>query len=357
MRSTTNRTSANIVDRAFGAENRARLLAEYFKTVGRPRPEQAWKHVYRLLLWIDRTTGLAHCYESDKSQPGRVWYGRSLAFHSWLGKELKATPTGLGAAVDWLFRRAVENFVAGMSERKALLKISASEQRKPYTGMGFPEPGLDPELAAIVRNGLGRRLATEPTPAGWQMLTEKIQAHFAQENKRRNLVGEGFEDLLAEIIRRANGGTKLTVKTRELIQNVPGFNRPRPNEKDKKVDLVVLGAAPARRILATVKWSVRADREEQFATDFDAYSRLERAGENFDYVLLTNEFDPARLVAACARRTGNQTLFKHVVHMNPKGLLAAYGLAPERSAAKVVSLVTNGRLIGLGEWLRRLQEK
>ena len=35
-------------------------------------PIPAWKHVYRLLLWIDSTTGLAHCYESDKSQPGQA---------------------------------------------------------------------------------------------------------------------------------------------------------------------------------------------------------------------------------------------------------------------------------------------
>ena len=63
------------VERAFGAENRNRLIDLYFQTSGREEviPATAWRHVYRLLLWSDPTTGLAHCYESDKSQPGKAW--------------------------------------------------------------------------------------------------------------------------------------------------------------------------------------------------------------------------------------------------------------------------------------------
>ncbi len=44
------------VARAFGAGNRARLLARYFEMAGSVTPANAWQHVYRLLLWIDRTT-------------------------------------------------------------------------------------------------------------------------------------------------------------------------------------------------------------------------------------------------------------------------------------------------------------
>ena len=35
------------------------------------------------------------------------------------------------------------------------------------------------------------------------------------------------------------------------------------------------------RTLVTAKWSVRADREEQFMRDFQAYERLESAGRDF----------------------------------------------------------------------------
>src|SRR5512139_971138 len=84
-----------VFHRAFGAESRSQLLAEYMAQAGDITPANAWKHVYRLLLWIDRTTGLSHCYESDKAQPGRPWYARSLAFHDWVARALETTPAEL----------------------------------------------------------------------------------------------------------------------------------------------------------------------------------------------------------------------------------------------------------------------
>ena len=96
------------VSRAFGADNRARLLTRYFNDAGEVTTSNAWQHVYRLLLWIDRTTALAHCYESDKAQPGRAWYARSLAFHSWISTALNISPATLGSHIDWLFREAVK---------------------------------------------------------------------------------------------------------------------------------------------------------------------------------------------------------------------------------------------------------
>lgn len=97
-------TTPDAIDRVFGAENRARLLARYFAAQEVVTPENAWQHVYRLLLWIDRTTALAHCYESDKAQPGRAWYERSLAFHDWMSKVLGVEPARLGPAGSWTSR-------------------------------------------------------------------------------------------------------------------------------------------------------------------------------------------------------------------------------------------------------------
>jgi hypothetical protein len=85
------------IDRAFGAESRLQLLNEYFAGAGSITAANAWIHVYRLLLWTDRTTGLVHCYESDKAQPGRPWYSRSLAFHDWLSSALNSPPHEVGA--------------------------------------------------------------------------------------------------------------------------------------------------------------------------------------------------------------------------------------------------------------------
>src|SRR3954469_22830848 len=97
--------SDSVVKAAFGAKNRVRLINTYLDQQPELAVGSIWKHVYRLLLWIDQTTGLAHCYESDKCQPGKPWYGRSLAFHDWLSRALKVEPSALVNEVDWLFRR------------------------------------------------------------------------------------------------------------------------------------------------------------------------------------------------------------------------------------------------------------
>jgi hypothetical protein len=162
-----------------------------------------------------------------------------------------------------------------------------------------------------------------PPPDALRGLTRRIHAHLSQENKRRNLVGEGFEDVIAAVVSRLTGAASLQIRNRAVLHDLPGFHAAAPNEKIKKVDLAILGEG--QRTLVSAKWSIRADREEQFLSDFEAYARLESAGQNFAYTLITNEFDGARLKAACERRRQNGLLFTQVVHLNPLGVLAAYG--------------------------------
>src|SRR5438270_3336971 len=95
------------------------MLDEWFAAARAPTPGNAWEHAYRLLLWIDRTTGLAHCYESDKAQPGRPWYARSLAFHAWLADSLRSTPAGLADEVDLLFKWATTDLVVAAEAARA----------------------------------------------------------------------------------------------------------------------------------------------------------------------------------------------------------------------------------------------
>jgi hypothetical protein len=312
--------------------------------------------VYRLLLWIDRTTGLAHCYESDKSQPGRRWYGRSLAFHAWVASALGTTPARLADQIDWLFQRAIEDLASAVNSQQRRDVVSAQAQRAPYEGLGFPEPGDDPELVSLIREELGAYLQEQPTASIWRALTDRIHTYLTQENKRKNLVGEGFEDVLASIVSRLTPSEPITAETRKLLQDLPGFYPSRGNEKAKRVDLAIVKPASGHRTLVTAKWSIRADREEQFVTDYDVYERLEQAGQEFDYVLVTNEFDPARLVAACDNLRGNRLLFSHVVHVNTDGLVAAYGPSPQRSAAAVLDRIKSKRLYSLSDWLKQIVE-
>ena len=338
-----------VVDRAFGASNRARLLARYFEGAGATTPANAWQHVYRLLLWIDKTTALAHCYESDKAQPGRPWYARSLAFHDWLSRELNVAPSDLAEEIDWLFREAVEDLATRViTGRSAIYE----RQRAPYAGASFPEPGEDPELAAIIRETLKDWINPEPPAQVIANLTRRIHTYLSQENKRKNLVGEGFEDVIAAILGRLNFDTPLQVRTRVALHELPGFHRPAPIEKIKKVDVGLISGT--FRTLITAKWSIRADREEQFMSDFQTYERLESAGEDFAYVLITNEFDAARLRAACERRRQNAPLFTHVVHINPAAVNVVYRDAESESAIAIREHIDKGRLISFHGWLAQL---
>lgn len=339
------------VERAFGESSRRQLLDAYFARHSEIQPSEAWKHVYRLLLWIDRRTGLAHCYESDKSQPGRPWYERSLAFHGWLSAQVGATPDKLGEELDWLFIRTSERLAAALMKQHERRSARAEQQRAKYEG--FPNPGEDPGLERIIVEGLRPWLSDTPPPEALKQLSERIHTYYSQENKRKNLLGEGFEDVLQFLIRRIPNASTLNVMVRPVLHEIAGFRSPPRNEKPRTVDLAVVRHG-GKRVLATVKWSVRADREEQFGIDFEAYARLEEAGEDFDFVLVTNEFDAARLAAACERRRQNAALFSRVVHVNPKGPIAAYGDSGRGAAVRLAEHVASGRLQSLADWLSSL---
>lgn len=358
-----------LVTRAFGAQNRQRMLQAYFERAGAVSPSNAWMHVYRLLLWVDPTTGLAHCYESDKSQPGRTWYERSLAFHSWLSDVLETTPAALGNQIDWMFRRATGELttaIAGSLERR---NGRAEAQRLPYAGRGMPKPGQDPDLERMIRDEMGPYFAQQPPPELMERFIQRLRLYLSRENKRKNLVGEGFEDVLAFLIRQLPGGERYRLPKRSPLQELPGFSPPRAKEKEKKVDLFVLGGET--RALVSAKWSVRADREEQFSSDFRAYAKREVLNERFDFVLVTNEFDAARLVAACELRGENELLFSKIVHINPQALSVVYPPvsplpAPKASskgspkeprevaAQRLPEHIGNGRLMSLEAWLASL---
>jgi hypothetical protein len=351
------------VDRAFGAENRARLLREYFNGPGTEAMStaSAWKHCYRLLLWIDRTIGLAHCYESDKCQPGRPWYERSLRFHQWLSYALDVAPRDLATALDWLFVAASADLARAAQRRRSILAERATEQHAAFEAL--PLPGDDPELDALIADTLRSEAGVEIPPTAQRELRERMRAQLSAENKRKNLLGEGFEDTLGEILHRTPGvESRYLISVRPLLHDLPGFYPPRGTDKPRQVDLALTPRHGGSRVLVSCKWSVRSDREEQFVTDFEAYSRLEASGEDFNYVLLTNEFDPARLAAACDARRPNGSQFTSVVHINPDGVLAAYGNQDRRlqraradGMARATAHIYSGRLMSLQTWLESLE--
>jgi hypothetical protein len=313
-------------------------------------PDDAWRVLYRLLLWIDRTTGLAHCYESDKCQPGRPWYERSLAFHAWVSAELGFAPADLGDHIDLLFREGTARLRAAQERQREQRAGAYAKQRERFVELDMPEPGESPELTAILARIAARAGGSDLPPELLREASEAIGALQSAENNRRNLLGEGFEDALAFVMRRLPGGSPPVVDSRKLLHELPGFRPPPQGEKPRRVDLgMVTGAG--RRVLVSVKWSVRADREEQFGVDFDTYARLEDSGQDWDFVLITNEFDAARLKSASTRRAPGRRLFDAVVHVCPDGVLAAYGNTGRGAAAELPQLFADGSIVSLADWL------
>ena len=288
-------SEATLIRAAFGATNRNRLISQFLDG----STDLAWMSIYKLILWTDKTTGLAHCYESDKCQPGKSWHARNLRFHDWVATSLGCEPGEVVENIDWLFRRVADDYANYMVQRYQLLLQRAAQQRAPYAGRGFPEPGDDPEIVDLIRQELREHLTGTPTLDQWRTLAIKIRDLISVENKRKNIVGEGFEDTLANIIARADGRGRLKLFTRSILHDIPGFANRRANEKPVKVDLALVRAADQHRIMVTAKWSTRADREEQIKTDHQKYIAAESLSDTFEYVMVTNEFDPARLKRAC----------------------------------------------------------
>lgn len=351
----------------FGEQNRRRLIARYFREKGAPDSLKAWKRVYGMLLWVDRTTGLAHCYESDKCQPGRLWYARSLAFHHWLAGALILTPLELGNELDWMFQKALEEYLEVLAGEQQAKKDKGAQQRAAYPGQEFPMPGTDPEIERIIGTALKPFLESQPPAEIYDAVADQLREYWKQENKRKNLLGEGFEDVLAAVVDAACA-PEIKAKTRASIAGVAGFYGLGAKDKATKVDLVIEHPNWPRPALVNVKWSIRADREDQLWDDFKEYVRFDRDQRGFDHYLITNEFDPARLNAVCDRREANNFIFKRVIHINTDGVLAAYGPPvsapvelqqgkPQRDSSmeRVRQQVHQGRLVSLSQWLDDLR--
>jgi hypothetical protein len=349
---------AAAIERAFGVANRRRILADYASRAGVVTPQNAWQHVYRLLLWINPTISLAHCYESDKCQPHKAWYARSLAFHQWVSDQLGVSPLDLREQIDQLFRQALPALAQIETEAR---RQAATRHLGRYETGSMPLPGDDPDLVDIITRTLGLDRPSDPDLA--RQLVERVYTHFARENKRKNLLGRGFEDTLAALIDQIPGHEGWEVRTRMPLGQIPGFLPQSEQLKRSEVDLVFWERnGRGRRIIVTVKWSVRADRERQFDSDFEDYSRS-NAGDPFDYVLVTNEFDAARLDAACARVYGRGHLFSSVVHVQPEAVLVAYGKEADpakpgsrRKAGQLRNHLASGRLAPLESWLSEVLE-
>jgi hypothetical protein len=340
----------------FSRPNRERLIDEYFaaRGVSSVDPATAWIDVYRLLLWIDSRTGIAHCYESDKSQPGKPWYPRSLVFHDWVSRQLDVDPRDLKDEIDWMFRHVIGAVTQAEADEMIRDAIIAQERLFVSAHRQLPVPGDDPQLRAIVEPLMTSDAEALPSDDEVNAVLRRIYAYMNSGNKRANLLGRGFEDVLAGVLSRLPE-TPATFATQTSLEKIPGFGPTREGDKTEKVDLWA-GDGGRRRVLVTAKWSVRADREKQMRDDFATYVQANEWRDLFEYVWITNEFDPARLVANATYTTMNRNLFDAVVHICPQAVREVHHLDEPKglNPTRLRELIDAGRIVGLDEWLRQL---
>jgi hypothetical protein len=221
----------------------------------------------------------------------------------------------------------------------------------------MPTPGDDPELRTLIEPLLPGNPSERPKEEVIRDVLRKIRTHIGSENKRKNLLGRGFEDVLAGILARLHGGAPPAFGPQIAIGEIPGFGEPRTGDKSEKVDLWI-GPSRHRRVLVSAKWSVRADREKQMRGDFLTYVAANRLRDPFEFVWVTNEFDPARLVANATNTEANRHLLDVVVHVCPEALTVVHELGSrtlQGTTARLKELLDQGRIISLARWLEGMR--
>lgn len=97
-----NRRSA----RRFGRE-----LGKYLRLNPIGNASDAWRHIYKLLLSVDRRTRLAHVYDSNHMQRGGNFYDRAVRFTDLLCGLWGITKNDLSTEIDFMFKGCVEEYL------------------------------------------------------------------------------------------------------------------------------------------------------------------------------------------------------------------------------------------------------
>jgi hypothetical protein len=316
-----------------------RVIEQYLAKTPEPLDAgSAWRHVYRLLAWIDPTTGLVHVYESDKTQPGRTWHARALRATTYIAEQLGVPRTGLREAIDVLFKASI-----GELARRDGLRVA--EASVPYASTEAEE---DPSgVVALIE----KHLEGAEAHSRAQAIATEVRRHIAVENKRKNIIGEGFEDVVGVLLQRVARLPPERLHFRARLSDLPGFRAPSSRRKEKRPDVAVVTPGQRTDYLISTKWSVRADREDQFADEYQFYADQLAQKSAPEKILITNEFDRARLVSAVE---SPRFRFDRVVHIEPALLQAAYG---EGEIAELSRILRQRKLISLREFLEEMNDR
>lgn len=280
----------------FGKDSRVRILKKHLAESGTVTAQNAWQFIYRELLWIDGSTGLAHLYESDKEQPGRPWYDRSIVFTDMLcGLFGGISREDLRQQIDRLFRACLELIIRGDgTEEEADLAEALTALSEQGVSTYTPDVSLVMEFAALLNQHA--KLPQLEAESLARELVARARIYFTVERKRQNVLGEGFEDLLQLLMARISTVPDEYIRIRQRANHLPGFQNPETTRERVEAPDLAIVKDERTTLLASVKWSLRHDRQKQLSDELDCYADLLSQEAFPRYVLITNEYDPGRLV-------------------------------------------------------------
>ncbi len=351
----------------FGRDSRVRILKQHLAGFGTPTIESAWRFIYEELLWIDGSTGLAHLYESDKAQPGRPWYDRTSIFTDMLCEKFGGiTHEELKPRIDLLFRACLQEAVKRQQEavvdettaESELADTLAGLQQTTYSSENTEVEAYIPDVSLVTEfASLLIQQTNMPRPQAELFahdLVAKARHYFTVERKRQNVLGEGFEDLLQLLIEGISRVPPGYVVIRQRANKLPGFqNTQNTRERVEAPDIAIVRNGRTE-ILASVKWSLRHDRQKQLSDELDCYVDLLSQDEFPKYVLITNEYDPGRLVNTDGLNRRGQRI-DHIYHVNLELLLGA--LQDHERSKDLIPLIDSGRLGSISGFLGDLSRR
>jgi hypothetical protein len=328
-------------DTPFGQSTRMRVLEDYFASAGDVNEDNAWEHVYHCLLWMNVGAGLAHIYDSNHMQPGGVFHDRAVHFTDLLCKRWQISRKELPARVDTLFKGCV------------------AELKRRHEARGDIDSETESELISAVQ----AELRTEGVQNDRTLLlARKIERlsrdFFTIGNKRKNALGEGFEDLLFILLQRASRIPAAKLALRTPVSDLPGFRRGPPRKKGEKRKRephpdVAIVEDTITHVITTAKWSMRQDRETQFQSEYSSFQMNKVQSTELFYALITNEFDLARLKNVVRAMPGGAGgyIFHHVYHVCLPLLRETHG----KRFNELEPWVGTGKLQSLSDFLSEMR--
>jgi hypothetical protein len=323
-----------------------KILSGYFDNAGEVSDENAWEHVYRCLLWMNEGARLAHIYDSNHMQKAGGFHLRAVRFTEKLCSIWNINRRELGGVIDILFK--------GCLEELSRQKKNSGPEDDDFLDSEL-ETGLTIEIQNILKKG---GMSDRDSKLSALIIEAKCRDYLALNNKRSNALGEGFEDLLEILLQKVANIPSEQIHTRTPVSKLPGFMKIAYREKGQRSVRepspdIAITEQQVTRVITTAKWSIRQDRETQFQSEFHSFQSNKVQSTELQYVLITNEFDLARLGNVCrAIPTGvGGYVFHEIFHISIPMLRHVHG----DRFSDIAGFVQTGKLRSLSDYLKKMR--